>query len=69
MNRWTRTQKLEAESQGWLLVAIDGDQNRLAVQKYDEADIFDSDDAALTFVKEQAGRGNTTAQLALEMIA
>jgi hypothetical protein len=69
VNRWTRTQKLEAERQGWLLVAIDGDQNRLTIQKYDEADIFESDDAALTFVKEQAGRGNTTARQALEMIA
>ena len=68
MVRWTQTRKQEADSRGWGIFAIDGDQSRLAIQRLDESDLFESDEAALAHVKQTATGGDSTCQLALEIV-
>lgn len=68
MNRWTKTQKDNAYTQGWGIFAIDGNQNNLQIQRIDETEVFDSDEAALNFVIEQAKSGNTDCKYALEIV-
>ena len=68
MVRWTQTRKQEADSRGWGIFAIDGDQSRLAIQRLDESGLFESDEAALAHVKQTATGGDATCQLALEIV-
>lgn len=68
MNRWTKSQKDEATAQGWNVFAIDGNQANLAIQRDDEAEIFQSDNEALQFVIVQAKSGNMTCKTALDLV-
>jgi hypothetical protein len=52
--------------QGWL-VAFNVDNNILEIQRYDNATEFDSDEAAVEFVKTRAAQGDELAMAALEL--
>lgn len=66
--RWTTEHSKRAVSQGWNM--FDYDQTgALQIQRLDEADVFTSDDEALSYAKGRAERGDETAKLALELDA
>ena len=64
MRKWTRRDAARAQRQGWDVFDYDG-TGLLEINKLDESDRFDDDDAALRHVIEQASRGSIIARIAL----
>jgi hypothetical protein len=67
-NQWTDAHSAEAEKQGWNLFDYDN-RGLLQIQRSDEAEIFNTDQEAVDFITAEAGNGNETAKLALELDA
>jgi hypothetical protein len=67
-NQWTAAHRAEAEKQGWNLFDYDS-RGLLQIQRSDEAEIFNTDQEAVDFIKGLASNGDVTALLALELDA
>ncbi len=62
---WSREDDAEAEKEGWNLFSVD--DGRLEIQRIDEYDVFETDDAALAFIRERAAGGSALHQKALDL--
>jgi len=58
----------QAQREGWILADV-AQSGYLEIQKLDEADTFEDDNAALAYVTEMAYKGNFLAKRAFELIA
>jgi hypothetical protein len=63
---WNRNLDHTAWMQGWGLFTIA--PGKYEIQCIDILEKFDSDDEALAFVKDQAAKGDTACQIALEIV-
>ena len=59
---WTDIDDALAFREGWILTDVGG---RLDIQRVDELDVFENDDAALEHIREQAGKGSVLHEKAL----
>lgn len=50
---WTDKHQEEALKADWGVFAVDGDVNRLEIQRLDETEVFESDAEALEFIKNE----------------
>jgi hypothetical protein len=64
-NNWTDKDSLSAFMQGWDLFSCDSE---MQLQSADESKVFESDDAAVAFVKMQAASGDVLAKKAIAVL-
>lgn len=58
IEQWNEEYQMEAQAQGWDIYMIDGNPEKLEIQKNDEIGCFKTDEDALNFVRAWAHVGN-----------
>ena len=67
MTKWTKDMDKAAWAHGWGIFDLDH-RGKLVIQRLDSMGMFDSDEEALAYVKEQAAKGGKLCQVALEIV-
>lgn len=64
---WSAEDSAAAMKQGWDVFEIDGNGEKLAIQRCDDSGVFKEDLAAVAFVKRQAAQGDALAAKAVRL--
>ncbi len=64
---WTKADSRNARIGGWDIFYIDGDEAKPEVERVDELDVLDNDDAAIAIVERKASEGSALHEKALRL--